>query len=157
MAVDLIEAGMCHSVVIDTRQEFDTHATNSLQHGSLDVTFSGLSTLMETLQARNLMDKVVVMVISEMTRTPLLNPAMGKDHWGHTSAMLLGAVQGDRVSGHTDHLLESKPMDLETGEALAAGDLCKYDNFCAGVLDLVGVDPEPWLPGVIPFHGARPA
>lgn len=157
MAVDLIEAGMCHSVVIDTRQEFDTHATNSLQHAALDATFAGLSTLMDTLQQRNLLDKVVVAVISEMTRTPLRNSAAGKDHWGHTSAMLLGAVQGNRVSGHTDHLLESQPMDLETGEALTEGDLCKYDNFCAGVLDLVGVDPAPWLPGVVPFHGARPA
>lgn len=159
MAVDLIAAGMCHSVVIDTRQAFDTHAANSQQHGALDVTFSGLSALMDALEAQGMMDRVVVAVISEMTRTPLRNASGGKDHWGHTSAMLLGAVQGDRVSGHTSHLLESLPMDLRTGEPMPDGSsapLCKYDNFCAGVLDLVDVDPAEWLPGVDPFTAARP-
>jgi Protein of unknown function (DUF1501) len=157
IGVDLIEAGMCHSVVIDTRQEFDTHSFNFAQHGALDQTFSGLSTLMGTLEAKGMLDDVVVAVISEMTRTPLRNAAAGKDHWGHTSAMLLGGISGNRVSGHTSNLLESMPMDLQTGEALEVGDLCKYDNFCAGVLELLDVDPEAWLPGVVPFRGAHPA
>ena len=102
-----------------------------------------------------MLDNTVVAVLSEMTRTPLRNASGGKDHWGHTSALLLGAVRGNAVSGGTDGLLESMPMDLATGQLDPKGALCKYDNLCAGLLELVGVDPEEWLPGVVPFRGAR--
>ncbi|MEQ1505250.1 MAG: DUF1501 domain-containing protein [Myxococcota bacterium] len=154
MAVDLIEAGLCHAVTIDTREEWDTHSANVTQHTSYDRTFAGLSALLADLEGRAMLDQVVVAVISEMTRTPLRNSADGKDHWGHTSAMLLGAVRGDATSGRTTELLESEPMNLATGEVDPNGELCKYDNLCAGILELAGVDPGDWLPGVQPFRGA---
>lgn len=155
IAVDLLQSGLCHTVTVDTREEWDTHQTNSAQHAAYDRTFTGLDALMGELQSREMLDQVVVAVVSEMTRTPLRNASGGKDHWGHTSALLLGAVRGDAVSGQTDHLLESAPMSLSTGEPSASGELCKYDNFCAGLLELVGVDPGQWLPGVAPFRGAH--
>jgi hypothetical protein len=110
---------------------------------------------MRELEQRGLLEDTVVAVLSEMTRTPLRNSATGKDHWGHTSALLLGAVRGDAVSGGTDHLLESRPIDLTTGELHDGGELNKYDNLVAGILELVGVDPGDWLPGVTPFRGAH--
>jgi hypothetical protein len=154
IAADLVQGSLCHTVTIDTREEWDTHQTNSTQHYAYERTFSGLAVLMEELERRQMLDQVVVAVLSEMTRTPLRNVSGGKDHWGHTSALLLGAVRGDAVSGGTDHLLESVPMDLATGEIDPDGELCKYDNLCAGLLELVGVDPQEWLPGVVPFRGA---
>lgn len=154
IAVDLIDSGTCHTVTIDTREEWDTHNYNITQHTSHDRLYSGLSALMSDLDARGLLDQVVVAVLSEMTRTPLRNAAGGKDHWGHTSALLAGAVRGNAVSGLTSDLLESQLMDLATGAPSDAGALCKYDNLCAGLLELVGVDPEAWLPGVTPFRGA---
>jgi hypothetical protein len=63
-------------------------------------------------------------------------------------------VRGGVVSGGTDHYLESRPIDLDTGALDDAGSLNKYDNLCAGVLEMLGVDPEEWLPGVMPFRGA---
>lgn len=155
IAVDLLEGGLCHTVTVDTREEWDTHDANINQHSAYDRTFTGLKMLMDDLERRNMLDKVVVAVLSEMTRTPLRNQAGGKDHWGHTSALLMGAVRGDAVSGSTDGLLESRPMALSTGEPTDAGELCKYDNLCAGLLELVGVDPGDWLPGVVPFRGAH--
>lgn len=157
MAVDLIVAGMCHSVTIDTTYDWDTHDVNAQQHLYWDDLCRELGALMQQLEDRALLDQVVVAVLSEMTRTPLRNLAGGKDHWGHTSAMLMGAVAGDRVSGGTDHLLESQPMDLQTGELSSTGALNKYDNLTAGVLELVGIDPGAWLPGVEPFRGAHVA
>lgn len=156
IAVDLVESRLCHAVSVDTREEWDTHDLNLLQHTSYERTFRGLQSLMDDLEARGMLDDVVVAVMSEMTRTPLRNAGGGKDHWGHTSLMLMGAVRGDTTSGGTDDLLESLPMSLSTGEVDPNGALCKYDNACAGILELVGVDPERWLPGVVPFLGARP-
>jgi hypothetical protein len=154
MAVELISNGTCHSVTVDTREEWDTHTGNVSQHGAYNRTFIGLDALAQDLEQRGLLDRVVVAVLSEMTRTPLRNQAGGKDHWGHTSALLFGAVRGGAVSGSTSHLLESLPMDLATGAPDPSGALCKYDNLCAGILELVGVDPAEWLPAVVPFRGA---
>jgi len=155
MAVNLLDEEVCRSVTVDTTYDWDTHDINDLQHGFFNGLFSGLSHLMEQLEERGLLENTVVAVISEMTRTPLRNASTGKDHWGHTSALLLGAVQGDRVSGATDHYLESQLVDLVTGVPDDGGEYNKYDNFCAGVLELVDVDPEEWLPKVVPFRGAH--
>jgi hypothetical protein len=157
MAVQLVQNEMCQAVTLETRQEWDTHSVNFGQHAAYDQTFRGLSLLMDLLSQNGLLDQVVVAVLSEMTRTPLLNAAGGKDHWGHTSALLMGAVRGNAVSGGTSQLLESRPMDLETGAVKDSGALCKYDDLCAGLLELVDVDPQQWLPGVVPFRGAHPS
>ncbi len=155
MAVDLIDQQVCRSVTIDTTYDWDTHDVNVSQHLYYQQLFTGLDQLMTRLEELGHLDDTVVAVMSEMTRTPLRNAAGGKDHWGHTSAMLLGAVRGNAVSGGTDHYLESLPVDLESGALDPSGELNKYDNLCAGVLELVGVDPDPWLPGVAPFRGAH--
>lgn len=156
IALDLVEHGLCHAVTIDSREAWDTHDLNVQQHDMYERVFRGLGGLMRDLEERGLLDRVVVAVVSEMTRTPQRNQALGKDHWAHTSALLMGAVRGDAVSGATDDLVESVEVDLETGAPDAGGQLNKYDNFCAGLLELVGVDPGEWLPGVVPFRGARP-
>lgn len=161
MGVEMLKNGICRSVTLDTRIEWDTHDLNNQQHNGYEATFQKLDLLAQGLEDAGLLDNTVVAVLSEMTRTPLLNAGKGKDHWGHTSAMLFGAVRGDAVSGATDHLLESLPVDLETGEAFGRddglGQLNKYDNLCAGILELVGVDPAEWLPNTQPFRGAHPS
>jgi hypothetical protein len=159
IAVELLQGGLCHSVTIDSRSDWDSHEANINQHGYFNALFAGLQHLMEVLEDNQLLDQVVVPVLSEMTRTPRLNGANGKDHWAHTSAMLMGAVRGNAVSGGTSELLESLRIDLATGEIqdeANGGEFNKYDNFTAGILELAGVDPAPWLPNVVPFRGAHP-
>jgi hypothetical protein len=89
-----------------------------------------------------------------MTRTPRLNARNGKDHWPHVSALLFGAgfTKGRRFGGSSE-VLESQAMDLNSGELTESGDLCKYDNLNAGILEAMGVDPAPWFPDVPPFRG----
>ncbi len=157
MAVDLIDQEVCRAVTIDTTYDWDTHDVNLDQHLHYQRLFTGLDQLMGRLEELGHLDDTVVVVLSEMTRTPLRNAVGGKDHWGHTSALMLGAVRGNAVSGGTDDYLESLPVDLATGAIDGSGELNKYDNLCAGMLELVGVDPEPWLPGVTPFRGAHPS
>ncbi len=156
-AVGLLENEVCQTVFLDTNRAWDSHTGLESQHDNFESMFATLDYLMTLLEDHALLSKTTVLVLSEMTRTPLRNLAGGKDHWGHTSAMLMGAVSGDRVSGGTDDLLESLPIDLSTGMLAPGGALNKYDNLAAGILELVGVDPERWLPGAMPFRGAHVA
>ena len=106
-----------------------------------------------------MLDDTVVAVVSEMTRTPKLNGGeadAGKDHWPVTSAMLIGApatgLLGGRVYGATDANLDGAPIDLQTGDASSSGIVMRYENFTAGLLELLDVDPEPWFPGLETFR-----
>lgn len=159
LCVDLLDAGLCRAVTLDSRSHWDTHENNADQHGFLDDLFLHLDQLATELDARGMLDSTVVQVVSEMGRSPLRNAGAGKDHWPHTSALLFGAgIRGSAVSGATDDRLESLTVDLETGAPYAdraQGALCKYDNLGAGLLELLGVDPEAWLPGIPPFRGFR--
>jgi len=155
-AVELLANDACRSVLLTTRQQWDTHADNRPQHNSWNRTFAGLSTLMSQLDAAGMYDETLVVVVSEMTRTPLMNAHGGKDHWPHTSAMVFGGpVQGGRVLGGTDDTLMSRPVDLSTGQLDDGGQLLRYDSLAAGILELVDVDPDPWFPGVTPLRGLR--
>jgi hypothetical protein len=83
----------------------------------------------------------------------MLNADGGKDHWPVASAMLFGGgVRGNRVYGGSDDQLAARSLDLETGDVDDAGVQLQTGNLVAGVLEAVGVDPAPYLPGVEPFR-----
>lgn len=156
MAANLLADGICRTVTVDSRKDWDTHDVNAAQHGHFDALFMGLGMLMDALEEAGIQDRTLVAVVSEMTRTPKINAAAGKDHWGHTSALLIGpSVRGSTLVGATDDALESLPVDYTSGEVDAAGQLNKYENLTAGILELFDVDPEAWLPGVTPYRGFR--
>lgn len=62
------------------------------------------SALILDLEARGLLDETVVAVVSEMGRTPRLNPRGGRDHYTRAWTNLLagGPVRGGQVIGATD-------------------------------------------------------
>jgi len=152
--IDLLERNACRTAMMDSSFQWDTHYNTFQQHGNYDNLFADLTLLVDELDTRGLLDRVMVCVVSEMTRTPLINAHGGKDHWPHTSALFIGGgVQGGRVRGATDDYLESLTMDLATGEVDPDGDLLRYDNLAAGILDHLGVDSERWFPGITPFRG----
>ena len=85
---------------------WDTHTRNfpilkenKLPH--LDQTYTAL---LEDLDARGLLDETLVVVMSEMGRTPRVNAAGGRDHWTYCySVLLAGAgVRGGTVYGASD-------------------------------------------------------
>jgi uncharacterized protein (DUF1501 family) len=89
-------------------------------------------------------------------RTPLLNDQAGKDHWPVTSALVVGTeVAGGSVIGGTDEGLGGRNVDLQTGAPDAEGTPLRHTNFAAGVLDLVGVDSELYLPTATPLTALR--
>jgi uncharacterized protein (DUF1501 family) len=162
LAIGALERGISHVVQLEVG-DWDTHEDNSLQTARHEELFSGLVQLFDGLAATpgsgsgaRLLDETVVVVVSEMSRTPKLNALGGKDHWTSTSAIVLGAgVRGGRVIGATDDLAAPVKVDLATGRLDGAGQHLDYDNFVAGVLNLVGVDAAEHLPGVEPLDALQ--
>jgi uncharacterized protein (DUF1501 family) len=148
-----LEQSLSFAVMMET-QSWDTHTNNAKQGSLADSLYSGLMTLGQKLEDLKLLDNTVVLVISEMGRTPKLNAAAGKDHWPVTSALVFGAgVAGGRVLGATDNQLGAQSLDLATGQVDSQnGVQLQTGNLVAGVLELAGVDPSGYLPGVEPFH-----
>ena len=154
MTTSLLKDGLCRAVTIDSRKAWDTHDSNFLQHEFYNALFLGLNDLVDALEVEGLLDKTLVCVLSEMTRTPAINAAVGKDHWGHTSALLIGAgVRGSTQLGGTDEVLESLEVGFDSGEVDPKGSLNKYENMAAGILSVMDIDPAEWLPGVTPYRG----
>ncbi len=142
--------------MLDSRLAWDTHNDIGPQDGFHDTLFGALKGLIDDLALRpgstagsKLLDETVVFVVSEMSRTPLLNGTGGKDHWPVTSAMVIGAgVRGGRAYGGTNDRLEARPVDLATGAVQAAGATIQTDHLAAGILELAGADPARYFPGV---------
>lgn len=72
-----------------------------------------IAALIEDLSERGLLDKVLVVVMGEFGRTPLMNKgggtvAPGRDHWGNANSVLLagGGIQGGRIIGATNSKAE---------------------------------------------------
>jgi len=67
---------------------------------------NALSTLLDELDERGLLDETLVVCFGEMGRTPRINERAGRDHWvGSYSALFAGAgVQGGAVHGSSDKI-----------------------------------------------------
>lgn len=159
LAVDALAGGICRSVTLTSRQSWDTHDGNDEQAALHDELFLGVKTLADLLAAQagasagsTLLDETVVVVMSELSRTPKRNAEEGKDHWPVTSALVFGGgVAGGEAYGGTSSELEAQRIDYATGAPSAQGQNIESKNFAAGVLSLCGVDPEAHLPGVEAF------
>ncbi|MEX0724951.1 MAG: DUF1501 domain-containing protein [Planctomycetaceae bacterium] len=64
----------------------------------------GYSALLEDLSATGLLDETMVAMYGEFGRTPKLNKAMGRDHWGACQSAILagGGIRGGQVYGSSD-------------------------------------------------------
>ena len=151
-AVSLIERGLTRSVMLATTQSWDTHDDAPRQHASWNSFFDDFGYLVDTLIAKGLLERTLVVALSDLGRAPKRNGRNGKDHWPVSSAMLLGAgVRGGRVIGATDDRLQASPIDLATGRRATSGVLPSAAHLFAGVLWSLGIDPAPWGAEVDPL------
>lgn len=155
MAAELCSSGAAHAALVDSGQPWDTHADAARQHSCWDDTFAALGGLATGLQSRGVLDETLVVVLSDLGRTPWRNAQGGTDHWPYTSAVLFGAdVRGGTLLGGTDDGFVGRTADPSTGRpSRAAPDPLLVTNLTAGVLEAVGV--EGALPGVAPLRGFR--
>lgn len=68
---------------------------------SLDQAFAAL---LEDLSERGLLDETLVVLTGEFGRTPKINAANGRDHWGpcYTTVLAGGGIRGGQVYGASD-------------------------------------------------------
>lgn len=109
MARRMVEAGSCFVTAYwhgaDGVGNWDTHGKNDQGHRKkaprLDQT---LSTLLEDLHQRGLLESTLVMVMGEFGRTPRINSKGGRDHWPHCWSLVLGGggIRGGQVIGASD-------------------------------------------------------
>jgi hypothetical protein len=118
---------------------WDTHTRNFpiLKENKLPGLDQTFTALMEDLGERGLLDETLIVLMSEMGRTPKINGNGGRDHWTFCySVMLAGAgIRGGTVYGASDaHAAYVKDMPASTSD------------ICATIYQCLGIDPEMMIP-----------
>ena len=115
IALASFKAGVCVSANL-TISQFDSHANNDADQMKLIPEFlAGIAYLIRRAEALKIRDQLVVVMQSEMGRTPTYNQGNGKDHWSVGSVMCLGpGIKGDRVVGATDEKQFQTALDPRT-------------------------------------------
>ena len=128
-------------------KNFSIMKENKLPH--FDQTFTAL---LEDLTDRGLLDDTLVVVTSEMGRTPRINGNAGRDHWTFCySTVFAGAgIRGGTICGASDAqaaYVKDRPVSTA--------------DICATIYECLGIDPESMLPdktgrpnGI--SHGGKP-
>ena len=131
LARRLVEAGV-RLVTVDLRW-WDTHVLgfDSLRRGFLPRFDQAYPALIEDLEARGLLQRTLVVLLTEFGRTPHINSNGGRDHWGAAGSLLFagGGVRGGQVIGRTD----------EIGWNVVA-DPVHVNDYHATILHLFGLD-----------------
>lgn len=133
---------------------WDTHQRNFeiLKKNKLPGLDQVFSALMEDLQTRGLLDETLVVIMSEMGRTPRINGNAGRDHWTNCySVMFAGAgIRGGTLYGESDdQAAYVKDLPVSTSD------------ICATIYQCLGIDPTFRIPDqtgrpVEIAHGGHP-
>jgi hypothetical protein len=114
---------------------WDTHTRNFsiLKENKLPHFDQTYTALLEDLQERGLLSETLVVVMSEMGRTPRVNGAAGRDHWTYCYGMwFAGAgIRGGTVVGASDaQAAYVKDRPISTADV------------CATIYHCLGIDPD---------------
>lgn len=150
-AISALSAGICRCASVGTDFVWDTHEDNSLQTGLFEAFFADLDELLAKLRSTPgpnggvLADDTIVVVTSEMARTPAFNGTGGRDHWPYTSMMVIGpGVVGDRVYGGYSSLYTGIGVGADSGPDPSIAGI-SAESLGATLLALADVDPQEYL------------
>jgi uncharacterized protein (DUF1501 family) len=115
IALASFKAGVCVSANLNIGT-FDSHASNDVdQMKRIPEMLAGIAYLLHRGEELKIRDKLVVIMQSEMGRTPNYNNGKGKDHWSVGSVMFLGPkIRGNRVIGATDEKQLHVPVNPQS-------------------------------------------
>ena len=110
LARKLVESGVRYinvndKVINGQDVNWDSHANIFPRHRELLAPFDqGFSALIEDLEARQLLDETLVVVMGEFGRTPRINATAGRDHWPGCYSVVLagGGVARGATYGESD-------------------------------------------------------
>ena len=162
VAVKALSLGVARCITLSAdagATGWDSHVDNDKAQSPLwEGLFSDLDELMRLLKrtpgksGRPLAEETTVVVVSEMGRTPGLNPLNGKDHWPYTSMLLVGSgLSGGRCIGGWDSRWYGRPVDAGSGEVSEAGVVLSAESIGATLLALADIDPAEFVTGVSPL------
>jgi len=118
---------------------WDTHTRNFpiLKENKLPGLDQTYTALLEDLDRRGLLDETLVVVMSEMGRTPKINGNGGRDHWTYCySVMLAGAgIKGGTIYGASD----AQAAYVKDRPASTA-------DVCSTIYECLGIDPDLTVP-----------
>ena len=116
LARNMLDAGVRFVKV--TSYGWDTHGDNFLGHRSLMPRFDqAYSAIIEDLHERGMLDRVLVIAMSEFGRTPRINGHIGRDHWPEAWSLALAGcgLKRGTVIGKTNDLgtsVDGEPLDI---------------------------------------------
>lgn len=115
LARRLAESGVPFTLVnFSNNQDWDTHVGNfaTMKNDLLPKFDQAVSTLLDDLRERGLLETTLVAVISEFGRTPKINANVGRDHWSDVFSMILtgGGLKRGQVIG-TSNARSEVPHD----------------------------------------------
>jgi hypothetical protein len=107
----LIEAGVRVASITwapDANATWDTHGNNfaTLKNTLLPQLDAAVSSLLDDLDARGMLERTLVVVMGEFGRSPKINAAAGRDHWNFGYSLFLagGGVKAGHVYGASDKI-----------------------------------------------------
>lgn len=145
IALASFKAGVCVSANLSIGQ-FDSHANNDADQMKLIPEFlAGIAYFVRRAGELKIRDQLVVVVQSEMGRTPTYNAGNGKDHWSIGSALFLGrGIKGNRVVGATDEKQFAVPVDPKTlGPNKEKGIRMRPEHIHQALRELAGIADHP--------------
>ena len=138
LARRLVEAGVSFVTINDRgmgQLGWDTHQQNfpTIKNTLAPPIDQGVSTLINDLDERRLLDSTLILMMGEFGRTPKINPNAGRDHHGRANCALLagGGLPRGVVLGKTDNKGDSPTESPTTPSDLAAI-----------VFTALGIDPD---------------
>ncbi len=140
MARRLVEAGVTYVLIEDYEfMEWDLHGAPSATTVEAGTKLKGphldcaLSSLVSDLHDRGMIDQVLIVVMGEFGRTPRVNPAGGRDHWGNVFSVLLAGVglrHGQVIGSSTARGENPRERPL------------RPDHILATTYHVLGIDPR---------------
>lgn len=142
IALASFKAGVCVSANLSIGQ-FDSHANNDRDQLKLiPELLAGVDYLFNKAADLKIREKLVVVIQSEMGRTPNYNKGNGKDHWSIGSIMFLGTgIRGNRSIGATDEKQFLIPVNPKTLESDAKATVrLRPEHIHESLRELAGID-----------------
>lgn len=142
IALAAFKGGVCVSANLNLAG-FDSHANNDPDQMKLiPQLLEAIDHLMIRAEELQIREKLVVVMQSEMGRTPNYNKGQGKDHWSVGSIMFMGqGIRGNRVIGATDEkqfLVPLDPVTLKTDSK--NGIRVRPEHIHSALRQLAGID-----------------
>jgi hypothetical protein len=145
IALASFKAGVCVSANLSIGQ-FDSHANNDADQMKLIPEFlAGIAYMVRRAGELKIREQLVVVIQSEMGRTPDYNGGNGKDHWSIGSVMFMGrGIKGNRVLGATDDKQFAVPFDPTTLKTdKAKGVRVRPEHVHEALREMAGIADHP--------------